>query len=77
MDSARSLTYDGEHPELLALDDCLPELNVWSAPSSVMLPHAQPVGGIHDVDRYRSDFAFGSSSNPVQAQSAAAARAWL
>lgn len=43
-----------------------------------MLPHlltnARPVGGIHDVDRHRSDFV-GSSNNPVQAQSAAAARA--
>ena len=45
----------------------------------MVLPHlltnARPVGGIHDVDRYRSDFVVGSSSDPVQAQSAAAARA--
>jgi hypothetical protein len=49
-----------------------------SAPKFVMLPHlltnARPLGGIRDVDRYRSDFAFGSPNNPAQAYSAAAAR---
>jgi hypothetical protein len=55
----------------------VPQLNVRGALQVRDAVDGWPAGGIRDLDRYRSDFAFGSPNNPAQAQSAAAAGAWL